>query len=57
MPFPYKRKPRWLAGFLHLAFCFAGVSVFAPEPVDQVIVLGAMLPIVERGQSMDSTLA
>jgi hypothetical protein len=30
---------------------------FEPEPVGPVVVLGAMLPIVERGQSMDSTLA
>jgi hypothetical protein len=33
------------------------VAVFAPEPVGPVFVLAAMLPIVERGQAMDGTLA
>ena len=32
------------------------VAVFAAEPVGPVFILAAMLPIVERGQSMDGTL-
>jgi hypothetical protein len=55
--FLVQKKSRRLAGLFPIWRPTLPVSLFEPEAGGPVVVLGAMLPIVERGQSMDSTLA
>jgi hypothetical protein len=43
-----QKSPANQRGFFYLASYFSGDSVFGPEPVDPVAVLGVMLPINEH---------